>query len=78
MRHFPDRTITSSQDLRQTASCQTPKRIYAMKKSSTIANAANTDQTRALLPVAGTGLAFILLTVLGVIGAAGVAMTMMM
>ena len=49
-----------------------------MKKPSTLANTANTDKSRALLPVAGTGLAFIILTVLGVIGAAGVAMTMMM
>ena len=52
-----------------------------MKKSSTLANAANAanaDKTRALLPVAGTGLAFIILTVLGIFGAAGVAMTMMM
>ncbi|WAC24435.1 hypothetical protein [Blastomonas sp. SL216] len=46
-----------------------------MKKSSTLANA---DKARALLPVAGTSLAFVILTVLGVIGAAGVAMTMMM
>lgn len=36
------------------------------------------QDNRALLPIAGTGLAFIILTALGIIGAAGVAMTMMM
>lgn len=39
---------------------------------------ADTHEARSLLPLAGTGLAFIILTALGVVGAAGVAMTMMM
>lgn len=42
--------------------------------NTTVAN----QESRALLPLAGTGLAFIILTALGVVGAAGVAMTMMM
>ena len=41
-------------------------------------SSAATQGSRALLPIAGTGLAFIFLTAMGIVGAAGVAMTMMM